>query len=63
MGKFIFGSMLFSVGIILCFTVIGLIIGIPMVFIGLWTAVAGATQLGSCGIAAGKAVSNMQSER
>jgi len=64
LGKLIFGSLLFCAGILLCFTGIGLLIGIPMVFIGFGMIGTGMVQLGwlaaKGGVAAGRAVSKMR---
>lgn len=64
MVKLILGSLLFCAGILLCFTGIGLLIGIPMVLVGFGMVGTGMVQLGwlaaKGGIAAGKAASNMR---
>lgn len=64
MGKFIFGSLLLMAGFFLCITVVGLIVGLPMAFIGSGMMWAGAGQLGwravKGGIAAGRAVGKMR---
>lgn len=59
-GKVIIGSLLFVAGIFMCITLVGAVVGVPMVFVGFGLLWVGAGQLGwravKGGVAVGKAI-------
>lgn len=67
MGKLIIGSFMFCAGLFMTFTMVGALIGIPMMIGGLGMGAAGFASLGKTavktGIAAGKIARDMNRDR
>ena len=67
MGKLIAGSFMFIIGLFMCFTGVGAIIGLPMFAGGLAMGAAGLASMGKTavktGVATGKIVREMQANR
>ncbi|MDH0913142.1 SHOCT domain-containing protein [Rhizobium pusense] len=67
MVKLVSGSFMFIIGLFLCFTGVGALIGLPMVGAGLWMGFVGMTSMGvtavKTGVAAGKVVREMKNSR